>query len=70
MANLDTFLISRNVLWGENWNGLQDVLSDGSIHPYIPDGPDKVYFEASSTIPGFGTGGILFMLNQNKYMPL
>ena len=33
MANLDTFLISRDVLWGENWNGLQDVLSDGSICP-------------------------------------
>ena len=69
MANLDTFLISRDVLWGENLNGLQDVLSGGSIHPYIPDGNNKVYFEASSTIPGFGTGGTLLMQQQNKCIP-
>ena len=56
MANLDTFLNSQDVLLGENWNGLQDVLSDGSIQPYIPDSDEKVYFEASNinTIPGLG----------------
>ena len=58
MANLDMYLLSRNVLWGENWSGLQDVLSDGSICPYLPADDENVYFEASSTIPGLGTGGI------------
>ena len=68
-TNLDIFLVSRGVLWEENWTGLQDVLSGGSIHPYIPDGNNKVYFEASSTIPGFGTGGTLLMQQQNKCIP-